>query len=126
MLILRALQDSEGSIWRCKLKNLHVVEITMLKESEEKANNVGDNIIQIVCNGSRELCIGVVCAKIAENEIGCMHLLSMHHIQSVVSESVLQRGYHSIVLSGLYLLLVWHFASITVFVKSRKIQLFSI
>ena len=46
MLILRALQDSEGSIWRCKLKNLHVVEITvplLIKESEVKADNVRKN-----------------------------------------------------------------------------------
>ena len=43
MLILRALQDSEGSIWRCKLKNLHVVEITvplLIKGSEVKADDV--------------------------------------------------------------------------------------
>ena len=49
MLILRALQDSEGSIWRCKLKNLHVVEITMplsIMESEVRVDNVSNKILK--------------------------------------------------------------------------------
>ena len=29
MIILRGLQDSEGNIWRCKLKNLYLIEVTV-------------------------------------------------------------------------------------------------
>ena len=29
MMVLRGLQDSEGNIWRCKLKNLYLIEVTV-------------------------------------------------------------------------------------------------
>ena len=29
MMILRGLQDSEGNIWRCRLKNLYLIEVTV-------------------------------------------------------------------------------------------------
>ena len=29
MMILCGLQDSEGNIWRCKLKNLYLIEVTV-------------------------------------------------------------------------------------------------
>ena len=29
MMVLRGVQDSEGNIWRCKLKNLYLIEVTV-------------------------------------------------------------------------------------------------
>ena len=35
MLILRGMQDSEGSVWRCSLKNLLVVEVNIPELNKE-------------------------------------------------------------------------------------------
>ena len=45
MLILRALQDSQGSVWRCKLKNLYAIEVTVPALKEDS----GENTEKVCC-----------------------------------------------------------------------------
>ena len=39
MLVLRGLQDSEGNVWRCNLKNLSLVEVILPEPSENKVHH---------------------------------------------------------------------------------------
>lgn len=55
MLILRGIQDSEGNVWRCNLKNLSVVEVTIPEASKTEVLDVTLSNIPVLHNNCDDI-----------------------------------------------------------------------